>query len=239
MTDSNSSSTHRRAWGPWIRVIVAMIVMALLGYVLWRYPVADWVSASLAWVKGLGAMGFVFFVAIYIVATVIGVPAWILTVGAGAAWGVITGTLVVIVGATAGVTGAFLVGRYLARGMVARKVENNARFAAIDRAVAQRGFRIVLLTRLSPVFPYNLMNYMYGITSVTLRAYVVASFIGMIPGTVMYVYFGSIGHHVASGAPSTIEQSIVKYAGFVIAIAVTIYVARVARKALREVEVTE
>jgi uncharacterized membrane protein YdjX (TVP38/TMEM64 family) len=193
---------------------------------------------ALQWIEGLGAVGAIAFIFIYIVATVAFLPGSILTLGAGVVFGVVLGSLYVFVGATLGATAAFLVGRYLARGWVAKKIEGNRNFGAIDRAVGKEGLKIVILTRLSPLFPFNLLNYAFGITGVSLKDYFIGS-IGMIPGTIMYVYIGSLAGSIAAiGTESqptnpTIQWTI-RIIGFIATVAVTVYVTRVARKALQE-----
>ncbi|MCI0743984.1 MAG: TVP38/TMEM64 family protein, partial [Verrucomicrobia subdivision 3 bacterium] len=127
---------------------------------------------------------------------------------------------------------AFLVGRYLARGWVAKKIEGNASFAAIDRAVADEGWKIVGLTRLSPVFPFSLLNYAFGLTRVKLRDYVLASWIGMMPGTVMYVYLGSLARAGAAGEKKSPAEWALYGVGLLATIAVTVVITRIARRAL-------
>jgi uncharacterized membrane protein YdjX (TVP38/TMEM64 family) len=193
---------------------------------------------ALEWVNNLGSLGAIAFITIYFLATVAFFPGSILTLGAGVVFGVVWGSLYVFVGATLGATAAFLVGRYLARGWVSGKIAGNDNFRAIDEAVGKEGFKIVLLTRLSPVFPFNLLNYAYGVTGVSLRDYVLAS-VGMIPGTIMYVYIGSLAGSIATLGTGTQPtnaglQWVIRILGFVATIAVTIYVTRVARKALAE-----
>jgi len=136
----------------------------------------------------LGAALFCF---VYIAACVFFIPGALLTLGAGAIFGVIKGSILVSIASTLGAGLAFLVGRYFARDWVSKKIEGNEKFAAIDGAVANEGWKIVGLTRLSPVFPFNLLNYAFGLTSVAFKDYFLASWIGMMPGTVMYVYVGS------------------------------------------------
>lgn len=194
--------------------------------------------SALEWVNGLGTVGAIAFIAIYIAATVAFFPGSILTLGAGVLFGVGLGSLYVFLGATLGATAAFLVGRYLARDWVSQKIEGNTKFHAIDEAVGREGFKIVLLTRLSPVFPFNLLNYAYGVTGVSLKDYVLAS-IGMIPGTIMYVYIGSLAGNIATLGTGTQPtnpgiQWAIRIIGFIATIAVTVYVTRVARKALAE-----
>lgn len=191
---------------------------------------------ALAWVDGLGGVGAIAFIAVYMLATVAFLPGSILTLGAGVVFGVVMGSIYVFLGATVGATLAFLVGRYLARGWISRKIEGNPKFKAIDTAVGREGFKIVLLTRLSPVFPFNLLNYAFGVTGVSLRDYFMGS-VGMIPGTIMYVYIGSLAGNLAmigsDNAPTNpAVQWAIRLMGFVATVAVTVYVTRVARQAL-------
>ena len=158
------------------------------------------------------------------------IPGSALTLGAGTLFGVAWGSVYVSIGSTLGATAAFLVGRYLARGFVAKKIEGNERFATIDRAVSEEGWKIVGLTRLSPVFPFSLLNYAFGLTNVKLSHYVLASWIGMMPGTVMYVYLGSIAG--AAGQEKTPAQWALYAVGLVATIAVTVFITKVARRAL-------
>jgi uncharacterized membrane protein YdjX (TVP38/TMEM64 family) len=191
---------------------------------------------ALQWVESLGTVGAIAFIGIYILATVAFFPGSVLTLGAGVLFGVIAGSLYVFVGATLGAVAAFLVGRYLARNWVAKKIAGNDQFQAIDEAVGREGFKIVLLTRLSPVFPFNLLNYAYGLTGVSLKDYALGS-VGMIPGTVMYVYLGSLAGSIATIGTETQPtnpaiQWTIRIIGFIATVAVTIYVTRIARKAL-------
>src|SRR5262249_39704886 len=139
------------------------------------------------------------FIAGYVVATVAFVPGLVLTLAAGAIFGLLRGTLYTFVGATLGASAAFLVARYLARFRIERKIAGNPRFQAIDRAVSREGLKIVALLRLSPVFPFNLLNYSLGLTKVRFVDYLAAS-IAMLPGTLVYVYYGKAAGSLASAA---------------------------------------
>lgn len=198
----------------------------------------DILRNALSAIESLGPAGWIAFIGLYIVATVAFFPGSILTLGAGVVFGVVTGSICVFIGATLGATGAFLVGRYLARGWVAKKIEGNRSFSAIDKAVGQEGFKIVLLTRLSPIFPFNILNYAYGLTGVSLKDYFFGS-IGMLPGTVMYVYIGSLAGDLATiggeDQPTNVGvQWAIRIIGFIATVAVTVYVTGVARKALAD-----
>jgi uncharacterized membrane protein YdjX (TVP38/TMEM64 family) len=193
-----------------------------------------------AWVEGLGALGPLVFVVGYALAVVAFAPGSVLTLAAGAIFGLAKGTLYVFVAATLGASAAFLVARHLARGAVERRLSGNARFAAIDRAVGEQGRKIVFLLRLSPIFPFNLLNYALGLTRVRFTDYFVAC-AGMLPGTLLYVYYGKLAGDVAQLAGGAGMQRgagdwAVLLLGLVATVAVTTVVTRAARAALREAE---
>jgi uncharacterized membrane protein YdjX (TVP38/TMEM64 family) len=194
---------------------------------------------ALLWVQELGAIGAIAFIGLYVLATVLFLPGSVLTLGAGVVFGVGAGSIYVLIGATIGATLAFLIGRYLARGWVVRRMAGHAQFRAIDQAIARAGFKIVLLTRLSPVFPFNLLNYALGVTQVSLKDYILAS-VGMIPGTIMYVYIGSLAGSLAttgaSGQAAAAQpvQWGLRILGFGATVAVTLYLTRIARTALQQ-----
>ncbi len=197
-----------------------------------------WLKNALEWINEQGAVGGIAFILLYIVATVAFLPGSILTLGAGVVFDVFLGSVYVFIGATIGAIAAFLVGRYIARGWVANKIAGNEKFAAVDKAVGREGLKIVLLTRLSPVFPFNLLNYAYGVTGVSLKDYVLGT-IGILPGTIMYVYLGSLAGNIATiGTGDQPSNPTVVWAiriiGFIATVAVTLYVTKVARKALDE-----
>ncbi|WP_228035574.1 TVP38/TMEM64 family protein [Oculatella sp. LEGE 06141] len=199
----------------------------------------EWLRHRLLWVQDLGAIGAIVFILLYMVATVAFLPGSVLTLGAGAVFGVFVGTIYVFVGATLGATLAFLVGRYLVRGWVAVKLANHKRFQAIDEAVGREGFKIVLLTRLSPLFPFNFLNYAFGITAVSLKDYCLGC-IGMIPGTLLFVYVGSLAGNLAMLGTSRppvnpVLEWTMRLIGLVATVAVTVYVTRIARNALESV----
>lgn len=193
---------------------------------------------ALVWIDSLGSWGAIAFIVLYIFATVAFLPGSILTLGAGGVFGVFFGTVYVFIGATLGAIAAFLVGRYLARDWIAQKIAGNQKFKAIDQAVGKEGFKIVLLTRLSPVFPFFLLNYAYGVTGVSLKDYAIAS-IGMIPGTITFVYIGSLAGNLATLGTQTptvnpVLEWTIRIIGFLATVAVTFYVTKLARKALDE-----
>ncbi len=194
---------------------------------------------ALEWFRSLGPWGAVVFVVAYVLACVCFVPASLLTLGAGAIFGVAIGGLCVSAGATLGATASFLIGRFLARDWVARRIGTNARFQAIDTAIGREGWKIVGLLRLSPLFPFSLLNYGLGVSRVRLRDFVLASWVGMLPGTVLYVYIGSLlGTALLRGGPVQRERTTVEWVfygvGLLATVIVTVYVTRVAKRALAQ-----
>src|ERR687883_71015 len=148
--------------------------------------------------------GLVVLAAAYALACLV-VPGSLMTLAAGSLFGVVVGTAVVSLASVTGASLAFWLGRTLARDLVEKRLAGNPRFRALDQAVAAGGFKIVLLTRLSPLFPFTLLNYAFGLTRVRFRDYVLASWVGMLPGTVMYVYLGSTVKELADVAAGNVE----------------------------------
>lgn len=194
------------------------------------------VPAVLSQIQQWGVWGGFAFVGLYAVATVALIPGSLLTVGAGAAYGVWQGSLYVFLGASLGAILAFSIGRYLVRDWVAAKIQSRSQFQAIDTAIGKAGFKIVVLSRLSPIFPFTLLNYALGITQVSWQDYVLGC-IGMLPGTLLYVYLGSIAGSLAqAGAAAATTQTELQWigrgVGFIATLAVTLYTTQIARQAL-------
>jgi len=189
------------------------------------------------WARGAGPAGALLYALAYVVATVLFLPGSALTLGAGFAWGLAGGMAVVVPASVAGAVLAFLLGRTVLREPIARRVASDARFAAVDRAIGEEGFRLVLLLRLSPVVPFNLLNYALGLTRVRLRDYLLASVVGMFPGTLLYVYLGSLvtsAAELAAGRrpPAGLAGEVLFVVGLLATAAATLLVARAARRAL-------
>jgi uncharacterized membrane protein YdjX (TVP38/TMEM64 family) len=215
----------------WMLVVLAILVAVAS----WRMiEVRVWIRAALDWIEGLGVWGPVFYVLLYMIFTVCLVPGSPMTVGAGAAFGVVAGSLLASVAATLGATSAFLVSRYCTRGWVERQIRSRPTYAAIDKAVARDGWKIVLLTRLSPVFPFVLLNYAFGLTHVPLRHYVLASWVGVLPGSALYAYFGSLARASAQAHERSTVEWVVYLVGLMVTLLLTLMITTVARKALRQ-----
>ena len=239
--DLGAAATETEAPSRGRKVVKLLVLLAVLGGLVAAtllLPVKDYLVAGLEWTRGLGMWAPVFVAAFYVLACVLLLPGSVITLGAGVLFGVVAGTITVSIGSTLGACAAFLVGRTVARRWVERNVSASPRFAAIDEATGRQGFRIVLLTRLSPIFPFNLLNYGYGLTRVPFWKYALASWIGMLPGTVMYVYFGSGLRSLAEAAAGKVEkttaQAVFFWAGLAVTIVVVVVVTRVARAALKQ-----
>ena len=219
------------------RVAGGLVLLAAVIVALRFLPLADRLQNLVDRFTALGPWGIGLFTVVYALAAIFFVPGSVLTIGAGAIYGLGWGFVAVSAGSTLGGAGAFLIARYVARDRVERWAAQDPRFAAIDQAVGHEGWKIVLLTRLSPVFPFNLLNYLFGLTRVGFGAYILASWIGMMPGTLLYVYLGFAGRALAQAAAGRASRSPAEYAlwvvGLLATLAVTLYVTRLARQALR------
>jgi uncharacterized membrane protein YdjX (TVP38/TMEM64 family) len=215
----------------WIAAAMVLVLLLLGGR-----RAAELLPRFAEWVSGLGPAGLIVFGLGYVAATVLLVPGSLLTMMAGVLFGVVRGTIVVLIAATVGACAAFLIARYVARERVAQRVRRDARFAGIDRAIGRAGRKIVILLRLSPVFPFNLLNYALGLTSVRFVDYLIAC-VAMLPGTLLYVYYGRvIGDVAALAAGARPERGpsyyLVLGVGLLATIVVTAIIARIAKREL-------
>jgi uncharacterized membrane protein YdjX (TVP38/TMEM64 family) len=198
----------------------------------WHFlPVAVWLRHLQRYVRGAGAIGYVVYILAYAACCVLFVPASILTLGAGAIFGLIGGTLVVVAGATLGAICSFALARGLFRKRVEGSIGKSQRFQALDRAIASEGAKIVFLVRLAPIFPFTYLNYAFGLTAVRFVPYAAATLIGIIPGTLAYVYLGYAAAGATTAGSST--KTVIQIGGAVAAVVVTFFVARLASRAIR------
>lgn len=218
------------------RTFAIVLVLAALAAATFLLPVKDWTIQLAEWARGTGAIGVTVFVLAYIVSTVLGLPGSILTLAAGFAYGPVWGLAIASPASVAGATCAFLLGRTLLHDWALRRVGASARLRAIDAAVARNGFKLVFLLRLSPLFPFNVLNYALSLSRVSLVNYVAASFLGMLPGTALYVYLGSLAPAAAELSSSTqgggTARTALYAAGLIATIAVVVVGTRAARRAL-------
>ena len=217
--------------------VVGVAVPLVFGLVVGRL-LAPWLPQFAAWVHTMGAWAPFAFVGAYVTIVVLMLPAFLLTMVAGAVFGVVEGVALVITGAIIGGTLAFLLGRYVARDFVAKRVAQNPKLSAIDRVIGEDGFRLVFLLRLSPAIPFVLTNYALGVTRVKLRDFVLGTF-GLVPIVLVYAAFGS-----ASGAgprpdgSSPISGKIL-IAGVIVTIVLALFLTRIAQRALNEAEAAQ
>jgi uncharacterized membrane protein YdjX (TVP38/TMEM64 family) len=220
-----------------LKIALALVAVAML-VAAWHFlPVGDWLRHFQKYVRSAGAIGYVIYVLVYAACCILFVPASILTLGAGAIFGLAGGTVVVVIGATLGATLSFALARGLMRKRVEAMIGSNARFQALDRAIAREGAKIVLLVRLAPIFPFTYVNYAFGLTGLRIIPYAAATLIGIIPGTLAYTYLGYAAVRATTGGSST--KTIIQIGGAAAAIVVTLFVARLATRAIRRAGVGE
>jgi len=234
-TETGTTETPTKPRAPWLRIAIGLAALAAVLY--FGRQLGAYVEPFQAWVEGQGALAPLVFALVYAIAVVAFVPGSALTLAAGAIFGLAQGTVVVFVAAVVGAAAAFLIARYAARAAIEKRVAGNARFAAVDRAIGQQGRKIAFLLRLSPAIPFNLLNYALGLTQIRFVDATIAS-LGMLPGTILYVYLGSLAAQTASAAggaeSAETGRLIVNAIGLLATAAVTFYVTAIARRALRE-----
>jgi uncharacterized membrane protein YdjX (TVP38/TMEM64 family) len=233
-------SQKEKSRGPILKLIVLAVVVLGLFVAAKFLPVEQWLKSFNDWVSHMGVVGIFIFIGAYAVATVLLLPGLILTLGGGFAFGLWKGFLAVSAGATLGAALAFLVARFVARNKVEAMAKGSEKFQRLDDAIGEQGAKLVFLLRLSPVIPFNVSNYFYGLTGVKFWPYVLASWLGMMPGTLLYVYLGAASKAaVAAAAGGEAVQHRWQYwslmgAGLTATVVVTIWVAKIARDATKK-----
>ncbi|MHB1557000.1 MAG: VTT domain-containing protein [Isosphaeraceae bacterium] len=227
-----------RRWALIVQLISAAAIVLSLLAIARRLPIAEMIAGLSNWVQKFGVWGPVVYGLIYAVAVVALIPGSALTLAAGALFGLVEGTITVSLASTTGAALAFLIARYLARDAVSRRVGRVPSFEAVDRAIGEGGWKIVALLRLSPAVPFILQNYLYGLTRIRFWPCVLTSWVAMLPGTIVYVYFGVVGRaglESASGwrAHTPAEWAMIAV-GLMATIAVSWYITRLARRAMRD-----
>ena len=201
-------------------------------------PVAAWIVQAVHWMRGAGLGGALAYGAAFALAAVLMVPGSLLAMGAGMAYGPVWGTVLASPASVVGATLAFLLARASRHWSMARWTASDPRLRAVQSAVGSHGLKIVILLRLSPIFPYNVLNYALGVSGIRLRDYLLGSFVGMLPGAVMYTYIGSLLGDVAAVSVDAVDAGLARHAmsvvGLAATIAVVVFVARLARRALAD-----
>lgn len=227
MSESSASNPAKK----WIIIAIAFVGLVVAMFFL---PLKEWKEALQGWLDSIGYWGPVVFIAIYALATVFLIPASVLTLAAGLIFGVVWGSLWVVIGSNLGAILAFLVGRYIARDKFRNDFGGSKKFKALEDATEKEGWKIVGLTRLSPVFPFTFLNYAFSLTKVPLIQYALASLVGMFPGTVMYVYIGAIPNLAADAGDGNTVKTVSLIVGGIATVILTIVVTRMAKKSLSE-----
>lgn len=210
------------------------ILAVLLLLLARRLPSAEVPDSARRGIEQLGVLEPVALGGLYVVATLLMIPGWVLTLAAGALYGLVLGTVVVSLASTTAAALAFLLARYWLRQRVQQWLARSARLAAVDQAIGQQGWKIVALLRLSPAVPFNVQNYLYGVTAIRFWPCVLVSWVTMLPGTFLYVYLGALGRKIGTGTPAHPAQRVLEGVGLLATVLVTVYVARLARQALRQ-----
>jgi uncharacterized membrane protein YdjX (TVP38/TMEM64 family) len=235
------TTRSRPGWDRVRWIVLAAVVVALFAahHVL---PMDEWFRAFQSWVARQGAWGGVIYGVVYTLAAIAFVPGSLLTIGAGLVFGLLWGTVIVSIASTAAAALAFLIARYVARSRVEALAKRNKKFRAIEQAIREKGWRVVALLRLSPLIPFNVSNYLYGLTPVAFGPYVLASWIAMLPATVLYVWIGAAGKAAADASggqgKSPLEWALLG-AGLVATAVVTVMITRTARRQLAQRGVKE
>jgi uncharacterized membrane protein YdjX (TVP38/TMEM64 family) len=215
----------------WKLVLFAVVVLSLI--VLARvFGLGERLQELRDWIAGMGNLGMVAYVGLYIVAVVAAVPGLPISIAGAAIFGAFKGVILVSIGSTLGASLAFLIARYLARDAVYRRLSGNDKFRRLDRLTEQHGAVIVAITRLVPLFPFNLLNYGYGLTRIPFWTYAFWSWLCMLPGTIVYL----VGTDALVTAATTGDVPWLIVGVFVVALAIVILAVRIASGKLKEKE---
>ena len=216
-----------------LRVLVIVVGVALAAVAAYGLPLGQWVTDLAEGARETGPLGVGLFFVAYVVSTVAGLPGSVLTLALGFAYGPLWGLAIASPASVTGATCAFLLGRTLLRDWAAKKASGSARARATEAAVEREGFKLVLLLRLSPIVPFNLLNYVLSLTSVRPGTYVLASAVGMLPGTALYVYLGSLAPAAAELASVADDGGTARSALYVVGLLATLAVVVVGTRAAR------
>lgn len=211
----------------WLLILVG-IVISLMGSQL---PLAEWFIVVNQKLAALGLWAIPTFILVYFVATILGLPNILLILVAGSLFGLLRGTVVASIADILGAVACFLIGRTFARDRISRWMQKRPQFARIDQAVERKGWKVLLLTRLSPLVPSSILNYGFSCTNVGFGQYVFCSWVGMLPVIALYTYMGSFGTYLLS-SEITAQKVALQGVGLVLALGAALYITRLVRKAL-------
>lgn len=238
MPRSSRTNIFRRLANP--RFLSALLPIALIAAVIiafFAFGLEDDVTRFLRWVKSLGALGYVLFVLVYIANVIFILPGFPFTLGAGFIFGVVKGSICVVLGLALGSACAFLIGRYLFGNRLTLWIRSRPKLLALENEFSRAGFKIILLTRLTPFFPLKLSNYFFGIARFRLKDVFWGTLLGVIPNATMSVYIGSLIADITTLRTGNIQRGPLQWlmagVGLIVAIVLVTYISRLARKALK------
>ncbi|MDX2080915.1 MAG: TVP38/TMEM64 family protein [Terrimicrobiaceae bacterium] len=195
----------------------------------------EWLEQCMLWIQQSGWIGWLWFIVLYTLSCVLFLPGSVLSFGAGAVYGFWPATVLVSLGSVAGAMANFLSARYLLRGWISRRWGHGRRFRAIDRAVTTDGWKLIILTRISPVLPHSLVSCAFGISQIPWTRYLLASWIGFLPISAAYAYAGAVIGKAAKGGLHQGPWAWLAYTiELAITIGVTVWITRAAHRALVE-----
>jgi len=213
----------------WLLIAAIGIAIAIVGVSV--LPLKDWLTHVKHWLVTLGPWAMPAFITIYVVATIVGLPAIVLFLLAGTLFGFFKGFMVVSIADTLGASACYLLGRTVARKQIKKWIAKRPQFAELDKAVARKGWKIVFLTRLSPIVPSNILNYGFSLTKIRFWHYFFFSWLGMLPIIALYVYLGSVGANLASGG-NTPGKIALQVLGLLATGGAVVYTTKLAKKTL-------
>ncbi|MDB6131376.1 MAG: ydjZ 1 [Verrucomicrobiales bacterium] len=221
----------------WKKGLIGLCLLAVFAILLLfprLLPVTSWIDQFTHIIKNSGGAGYLYFAIVYILGTILFFPGALLTLAAGVAFGFVQGTAISLISATIGASCSFLLGRFFFRNAIEKRVRSNPRFVDFDESIAKDGPLIILLLRLSPLIPFNFSNYFFGITKIGYWTFAILSFIGMLPGTMLYVYLGHLGSTALKGERN---RTPLEYGFLVLGLIATLglswTLARIARRVLQ------
>ena len=184
--NERANGLREKGTGLW-RILILISVVAIIFVTARFLDLGDRIGDLRGWIESFGKWGILVFAALYIAGVVAALPGSAITATAGVIFGSVTGVILVSISSTAGAALSFLIARFFARDAVSKKLSKREAFHRLDTLIEKHGAVIVALTRLVPIFPFNILNYGFGLTKVNFRDYVFWSWLCMLPGTILYI----------------------------------------------------
>ncbi len=213
------------------RVLAGLAIAASLAALISQLPIFAWISAAHSWLAGQGIWAFPAFIAIYVTAAVLGLPNIVLVLAAGTLFGLTQGIVVASSADTLSIAACFIIGQVMGRRWITRSIKESSRFHKLDHAFAKKGWKIVLLTRLSPLLPSNILNYGFSLTKIDFWEYLFFSWLGMLPVIFTYVYIGTFGASIFSANRQN-ENLMFQAVGLFVTLCAMVYTTKLAASAL-------